>query len=218
MLASAMALLACASPNLYATARTTPPGKVAFTVAPEAIGIVVDDDSKDPDSWHETGFAPVLPSYRVRVGLAERLDAAVVLGPVSAGGELKYNFLKSPLVDLALAPGYQWMPGHSTGQGHLLAVPAVVDLNIHRRATVVLTPGVHYAWAQTPYKPTELAGEGASARFGAGLNLRVGSFLALQPELTGSWHLTEQLYGTRYRYSLGLGINFFGLPGFDDVL
>src|SRR5262245_25499766 len=96
----------CPSPNIYGPPRTTPPGEVSHAFAAEGVGFSLTD--------HETGtrvkfFSPTAPSYNLRVGLVERLDFGFRVAQFSSlGADLKWNFVKSETLDLAIDPSIQY--------------------------------------------------------------------------------------------------------------
>lgn len=92
----ALVCTGCPSPNHYGTPRTLPPGKVAHLFAAEAAAY-----------GEGAGFGP---TYGLRVGALDRVDAGVRLGMLSAlGGDLKLNFERSKEFDMAIGLNVQYL-------------------------------------------------------------------------------------------------------------
>ncbi|MGE3673700.1 MAG: hypothetical protein AB7K71_28780, partial [Polyangiaceae bacterium] len=124
---ASLCLTACPNPNLYQTARTTPKGKLGYSVAAEGLGFETKSTDEDTGASvrSETNFVPLPPTFMLRYGLSDELDMGFhVYNFVSPGFDLKYNFLKDA-VDLAIDPGVQVFTGSSGNEdftvlyGHL---------------------------------------------------------------------------------------------------
>ncbi|MEO6576151.1 MAG: outer membrane beta-barrel protein [Polyangiaceae bacterium] len=219
-------LSGCPSPNSYGTPRTVESGKVAHTVALEAIGVsyknpvVAQNGTVTTES--KTVFLPTLPTYQLRLGVADNVDLGFRVSNLSSlGADGKFNFLKSKSFDLALDPGFQWMNilGLNLFYFHL---PLLAGINFSKSVSLVLSPGVLYALAAGTYNNTSsgnsastgYAAGGFLGRMGVGLNIRFSKGFAMQPEFT-VMHAFNDLASNVF--SAGLGFNFGNLPNFDDV-
>jgi hypothetical protein len=217
-------LQGCPSPNIYATARTIPQGKLSHTLAVEGIGFSADspdtDNDGEPDDGSISGFIPsFVPTYQLRYGATDNLELGARIATFATLGlDLKYNFLRDSAIDLAINPSVQAM---SVGVAQLvhLNLPLIIDVNINKTATLVLTPGVmqSLALASVDFDEDGTA-VGTMARAGLGVNLRLGGKFAMQPEVT----FLKPIAGdddnlTTLLYTVGIGFNFVNLPSFDDV-
>ncbi|MEZ4371553.1 MAG: hypothetical protein R3B07_12040 [Polyangiaceae bacterium] len=224
--AASLCLTACPNPNLYQTARTTPKGKLGFTVAAEALGFQADtevvDDNGNYSTEEATHNVPLPPTFQLRYGLSDEVDMGFhVYNFVSPGFDVKYNFMKDA-VDLAIDPGAQVFTG-STGDenfwvvyGHL---PLILDLNFSSSISMVLAPGITYARSSIKNGSdtifTDLnSNSGFIARAGIGLDFRISDGFALHPEVTFLRALNDTNWTT---YVAGLGFNFGKLPSFHDL-
>src|SRR5215207_1572927 len=80
----------CPNPNTYGTPRTTPVGKVQHTVAAEGMSYNIEQGGRT-----DSGTFPNLPSYQLRVGVADTVDiGARITNLTSVGADVKWNFLK----------------------------------------------------------------------------------------------------------------------------
>ena len=221
----------CPSPNLYTTPRTVPKGKVSHTIAAEAVGYHIDvkepegeeyDNTIDRGSW----TSPTIPTYILRVGLAERMDFSFRVNALtSIGLDTKFNFIRSPSFDLAIDPMVQWAFVLDVTHIHL---PLLLGFNVSRDVSVVLTPGVIYGSSGYDFEDDVggdiarvMAADGLHARGGIGINVRVTPKFALQPEVTVIRALEDPGPGSNfdsvYMYVFGVGFNLANLPDFSDV-
>ena len=231
-------LTGCPNPNTYGTARTTPPGKLSFTVAPEALGFrskVRTVDSSGTRTTEEiSGVVPVPPTFQMRLGVADEVDLGFrVNNLASLGFDTKLNFLKGT-VDLALDPGVQWYRltfesasgSESTRQDvnvFYLHGPLLIDFNLSKSVSIVLSPGVVYGIASSDAElisggeddVTSVAtSDGVFARFGIGFDFRFSPGFAMHPEVTAIRSFGDD---PDLIYMAGLGFNFGKLPSFDDL-
>src|SRR6478736_2620588 len=96
----------CPNPNTYGTPRTTPVGKISHTIAMEGFRYSVDDTKNGGTKGDAT--LPNFPTYQLRVGVLDTLDIGARLSNMSSlGADVKWNFLKSDVFDLAIDPGFQ---------------------------------------------------------------------------------------------------------------
>lgn len=223
---ASLCLTACPNPNLYQTARTTPKGKLSYSIAAEALGFQAETSQEDSDgniTKVETNHeVPLPPTFMLRYGASDDVDLGFhVYNLVSPGFDAKFNFLKDA-VDLALAPGVQVYRG-SAGDtdftvlyGHL---PLILDLNFDSSISMVLAPGITYARSSIDTSTDDLltdinSNSGFIARAGVGFDFRVSDGFALHPEVTFLRALDDSNWTT---YVAGLGFNFGRLPSFADL-
>ncbi|MGE0327140.1 MAG: hypothetical protein AB7S68_32760 [Polyangiaceae bacterium] len=221
---ASLCLTACPNPNLYQTARTTPKGKLGYSVAAEGLGFETKSTDEDTGASvrSETNFVPLPPTFMLRYGLSDELDMGFhVYNFVSPGFDLKYNFLKDA-VDLAIDPGVQVFTGSSGDEdftvlyGHL---PLILDLNFSSSISMVLAPGITYARSSIKHGSdtifTDLnSNSGFVARAGIGFDFRISDGFALHPEVTFLRALNDTNWTT---YVAGIGFNFGKLPSFHDL-
>jgi hypothetical protein len=213
--------IACASPNTYGTARTIPKGKVSHTAAVEFIGVNQTTGDTDGDGVVEGGvsvFFPTFPAYQVRYGVSDSVEfGARVASAATVGADLKVNFLRDSVVDLAVDPGFQYLLASEISIGYLY-LPLLIDLNVSEVLSFVLTPGAMFAAGFGGIdNSAEFSNTGPMIRAGLGLNIRPSEKFALQPELTIMKPLDRGDSLTTLIYSAGIGFNFSNLPDFSDV-
>jgi hypothetical protein len=232
-----LALSGCPNPNTYGTARTTPPGKLSFTVAPEALGfrseIRTVDAAGNRTTEEISGVIPVPPTFQMRLGVADEVDLGFrVNNMASLGFDAKLNFLKGA-VDIALDPGVQWYrlsfeSGSASGSASqdvnvfYLHGPLLIDFNFNESVSLVLSPGVVYGVASSDAEfisggeddVTSVAtSDGVFARFGVGFDFRLSPRFALHPEVTAMRSFGDD---PDLIYMAGFGFNFGNLPSFGD--
>jgi hypothetical protein len=230
-------LSGCPNPNTYATARTTPPGKLSFTVAPEALGwrseVQTVDESGNRRTEELSGAVPVPPTFQMRLGVADQVDLGFKVNNLaSLGFDAKYNFLKGA-VDIALDPGIQWYrlsfesasASGTTSEDinvFYLHGPLLIDFNFNEIVSLVLSPGVVYGIASSDAAlisggesdvKSVATSDGVFARFGVGLDFRLSPRFALHPEITVIRNFGDE---ADLIYMTGLGFNFGNLPSFAD--
>lgn len=221
--ASALAFLpGCPNPLNYGTPRTTPKGEISHTVALEGVGVSAKDGATGTTVG---GFAPNLPTYEIRIGLADWVDLGVRLANLTTlGVDGKLNFVKTKHVDVAAAPGFQlfYFSADSGGTkstlvGSYFHVPVLVGFNIAEPFSIVLYPGITYGVASSSAD----SGSGASAaqgstglllRGGIGFNIRIGKGFAIHPEFAFSRGLEDDQGDVVTLYNFGLGFKFGKLP------
>ncbi|HLK88728.1 MAG TPA: hypothetical protein VKZ18_02475 [Polyangia bacterium] len=222
-------LTGCPNPNTYTTPRTIGSGNIQHSLAAEAWGFSIPASSAYSTGETLSATFPTLPTYTLRIGLGDSWEIAARLANMSSlGGEIKWNFLRSGTLDLAIDPSIQYFhlsvsdsnnsnTSLSVGYLHL---PILVGINFSRAVSLVLTPGVTYGFASATDSSTTSgtnqaeATTGAIARFGIGFDFRMTSSFALHPEITFLRGLgTEQTI----LYMFGLGFNFGSMPNYDDV-
>jgi len=211
------ALTGCPSPNIYGTPRTVAPGETTHTFAFEA------NHYSGDYPLTTSRLEPSMPvTYMLRAGMAEQIDVGVRLGSLSSiGADVKGNFLRSKMVDLAVNPAVQMLPllgDHGHGMVYT-EVPLLVGINFSRSATLVASPGFTYI---APFDSiahesdrVHILGEGGMrGRLGLGFNMRFSKFFALQPEVTTIRKFDET---KAMIIAVGLGFSLGKLPSFDDV-
>jgi|JI10StandDraft_1071094.scaffolds.fasta_scaffold479386_2 hypothetical protein len=204
----------CPSPSIYGTARTLPRGTVQHTLAAEVIGAV----------GNGTAVFPTLPTYQLRLGLADNVDLGFRLGNiVSPGVDVKINFVRGAF-DLAIDPGIQGMYLATSDEGAgfvYLNLPLILGFNLSRSFSILATPGVAYAagFGTTSSSSggstsaTTYNGTGFMPRFGVGLNIRVNNSFAIQPEWTGYYFVDS----SAVLFTFGIGFTFGAQPDFSDI-
>ncbi len=214
------ALTGCPNPNTYGTPRTTPKGKISHTLAAEGYGFSYDDPDNDISG---SATVPTLPTYQLRYGIVDEVDfGARVANMTSLGADVKWNFVRSPVVDLAVDPGVQYYNiTINDSSTHVLYLhgPVLVGVNIAEPVSVVLSPGVTYGVVSTTLETTEdddvaSTSDGVMARLGVGFDFRVSRSFALHPEITFMKSFRDD---GLLLYTFGLGLNFGSLPSFADT-
>ncbi|MBP6832919.1 MAG: hypothetical protein KA978_19180 [Deltaproteobacteria bacterium] len=207
----------CPSPSIYGTARTIPQGTIQHTLAAEVIGAA---------GSGATFVYPTLPTYQMRIGLADNVDLGLRLGNLTMpGADVKINFVRGAF-DLAIMPGVQAIYGAvgDVGGGILyLNLPLVLGFNLSRNFSLIATPGVAYGYAggsdgsrsssSGGSSPDTYRGSGFIPRLGVGANIRLNNTFSIQPEFTG-------LYSTdtsALLFTFGLGFVFGAQPDFSDI-
>jgi hypothetical protein len=218
----------CPNPNLYGTPRTVPAGKVAGFAALEGVGwsvktkpIVPENDTWTPDNTYSQLY-PMAPSFGGRVGIVDRFDIGFRLsGFTTPGADLKWNFLRTDVLDLAADAGIEYAPLLAT-RVHL---PLLVGLNFSEKVSLVLLPGVMYGMSNlddrfggdtSTFRTVASAG-GWYGRLGVGLNVRFNKKMALQPEVTFVKAFKQEedpFFASVLVYNVGLGISFGNLPDY----
>lgn len=236
-LGTALVLTGCPNPQTYGTPRTTPKGKVTHTVAPEVLMVTGNATTTevDPTTGATTTdeepvsvTVPIPPSYKLRVGVADRVDIGVSVPNMSSlGADVKVNPVRGDF-DLAVDPGVQWFgvnAGDASFNVFYLHLPLMLGINFSPDTTLVLTPGVLYSAVMTSADDVAVDGEdavyrssGLAARFGVGFQYRVSPKFALHPEVTGIRGLTGDYGETEGTIVLfGLGFNIANMPDYSDV-
>lgn len=219
--ATTMGLASCASPNIYGTARTVPKGTISHTIAAEGIGAVVQrEDATTGETSGASGFLPAFPAYQARFGINDEMDLGARFASLGTLGiDFKYNFLRSPALDLALDPGIQsfFVKGGDSAFGlAYFYLPLLVDINLSKHVSLVFTPGAMVASAFGAVDmDSKFAATGVMLRAGAGVNFRISERFALQPEVTVI-KPSEGESLTSILYSAGIGFNFGALPTFGE--
>lgn len=229
--AALLALLAagCPSPGTYGTPRTIEPGTVSHTVSLDVVGVA---GAKGGDA------APPVPSYTARIGLANRLDLGVrAAGFTSAATDLKWNFVRTRVFDVAIDPGSQWLYDRANDVHYFyLNAPLMLGFNLRDDLTLVFVPAFALqattrdtlapcpvplppATQQTPPCGSEvtrwLGPTAPIVRAGLGLSWRMFRDFAVQPEVT----VSRQLGGwDGWIVTGGLGVSFLNLPRYDDFV
>jgi hypothetical protein len=218
----------CPNPNTYGTPRTIPAGKIAHTVAAEFIGYratrrdvyVSESEPRDVGAT-----IPVMPSYMLRVGIADRFDFGFrAANFTSLGIDLKANFVRTPSFDLAIDPMVQWA-GILVDSTHY-HFPLLIGINLSDAFSIVATPGIMYATSSLD-KTKDLAAvaqlmgtTGLSMRFGLGFDARVSPKFAVHPEVTLLRALNppkDTEFENVTIFVFGVGFNLGRLPDYSDV-
>jgi len=215
---------ACSVPRAYQSPRTTPRGLISHSLAVEAgQGFFEQDEREEETLTAPEGHNPA--TYTIRVGLAERWEAAGSAGLGLWASEVKWNFLRTVPIDAAVAPRAQYYePLVFDGEPRTLltlSLPAPVGFNVSREFSIIATPALAYAAGRRPgttdedtttTAPTmmERALVGALA---VDLQLRPHSRLAFQPGVT----MLRRFDNGEVRWQVGVAFNFGRLPFYGDV-
>lgn len=209
-------LVGCASPNLYATPRTTPAGGFSHTVAAEGVAV----GSRD---WKLPPGVPTLPTYQLRHGLGDTVDVGLrVANALTFGADLKWNPIRGA-IDFAVAPGVETSPAGDDGPWVRGRLPLILGENVSDSVSLVQMVGIHASAGRAAGQPGRggsLPLDGAEARAQSdpplggeaslGINIHASDGFALQPEVG----LLFVPWSEEYFLSFGLGFNFGDLPSF----
>ena len=208
--------MGCPSPSIYGTARTIPRGTIQHTLAVEMIGAA--------GSGYSAAI-PNLPTYQLRLGLADNVDLGIRLSNLSLPGvDVKINFVRGAF-DLSIVPGVQaiYAAIGDRGGGILYAnLPLVLGFNLSRSFSLIATPGIAYGSAFDQRSRTSsgsstsystYSGSGVIPRLGAGANIRINNTFALQPEFTAYYNVDNSVA----IFTFGLGFLFGAQPDFSDI-
>lgn len=208
----------CPNPNTYGTPRTTPVGKISHTIAAEGISYSVDDTKHGGLAGNAT--VPTLPTYQLRIGALDTLDIGARISNLSSfGADVKWNFIKSDVFDMAIDPGFQLLHASTGGVAYTesyVHAPLILGINAADTVTIVPTVGVTYGFSSAT-----VSGDGASAaasidglmfRGGLGFNFRISPKFAMQPEVTYLKWLNKAEDPDISWVVFGLGFNFGNLP------
>jgi hypothetical protein len=217
--AAAAMLTGCPNPNTYGTPRTTPPGKISHSVAAEAWGFKATDGATDAEV---SAVVPVPPTYTLRVGLADPVDIGVrVANMTSLGADVKWNFIKGDVFDMALDPGFQWYSisvGEVSTNVIYLNGPLLLGFNLDDSISLVLTPGVTYGLVSADItsdgNEAGATSDGMLGRLGLGFDFRISDGFAIHPEITFLKTLSNPDNDDVLMYTFGVGFNFGKLPHF----
>jgi hypothetical protein len=223
--ALATLLVGCPNPNTYGTPRTTPKGEVLHTIAAELNRESAVFTARPPGlpshPQTETQTYPMLPTYQFRGGLADRVDVGVRLTNLSGiGADVKWNFLRTKVVDLAIDPGvhaHVFLYGHTLKPkpGLYMHLPLLLGLNFGERVTLVLfggpAVGVSSGSIQDNERVLSGAPQGAAVHGGVGVQLRTSKKFAIHPEISAT------RFDSRVENLIvvfGVGFLFGGLPSY----
>jgi hypothetical protein len=215
----------CPNPNTYGTPRTTPAGRVQHTLAVEGIGLKFDQPVARSDGSTGTrsdgATLPNLPSYQLRVGVADEVDIGVkVLNMSAIGADVKWNFIKGDTFDMAAVPGFQVLhysvnnAGFTQFYGNL---PLLFGINVSDAVTIVPSAGVTYSLSSGSASDNDgnsaaFSEGGLWLRGGIGFNFRISPKFAMHPEITFLKNLPDENEIDALLYTFGLGFNFGALP------
>jgi hypothetical protein len=223
----------CPNPQIYGTPRTTPVGKVQHTVAVEGFGFNIKyptpattpGNPPPPTRQSDSGTLPNLPTYQLRVGVADTVDIGVRISNLtSVGADVKWNFIKGDTFDMAAVPGFQVFHISASGGGEVSGytqfyanLPLVFGINVSDAVTIVPTAGITYG-ANSASVVSDDSNSAASSvdgimlRGGLGFNFRISPKFAMQPELTVLKFMNKSEDPSVLLYLFGLGFNFGALP------
>lgn len=164
------------------------------------------------------------PSYQLRLGVVDTVDIGVRLAHVSSLGlDVKWNFVKTDLFDMAVDPSIQvwYFDSCSTdGDPHAQVygnLPLLFGINVNDSLSIVPTLGITYGCASRTTlfgnSPSDDANiRGVMGRGGLGLEFRVSHRFGLHPELTYLRYLGPDSKPAISWMVFGLGLNFGALP------
>jgi hypothetical protein len=228
---AAAALCGCPNPNSYGTPRTTPPGKISHSIAIEGYGYagptgVTDNPNTEEDESTVGGFLPTLPSYQIRIGVAEPFDIGVHLHNLTSfGADFKFNPVRGVgggIFDFAIDPAIQYIYFSVNNTSFHIAyfhAPLMFGINATDWFTIVLTPGITYGLiagdGQLAGENSATYADGVIFRGTVGFQFRVSKGFAIHPEFSLMKGLAAgNNAGTVY--TAGIGFNFGTLPGYED--
>lgn len=220
--ATAALCTGCPNPQTYGTPRTTPAGKIQHSVAAEAWGYSAHDAQTNTDAG---GVLPTVPTYTLRVGVADTVDIGARISNLSSiGADVKWNFVKSEVFDMAVDPGFQFFHLSTSAGGTsssfsviYLNAPLMFGINVSDSVSIVPTAGITYGWASASVSSDDAADSasgttGIMLRPGLGFNFRISERFALHPEVTFLKTLKGSDDDSALLYIFGLGFNFGNLP------
>ena len=207
----------CPSPNSYGTPRTIPARRFSQTIAAE----VVNARGVSTTGTSFTRTLPSTPTYQLRYGVSDRVDIGVRLAHMSTlGGDVKWNFVRSHRVDVAIDPGIQMMVSPVLGTTAFVTyfnAPVLFGFNVTRKVTLVPTVGLTYSVSSDALPGTDIRSAsgttGGLARLGFGVNLHLRDRFSIQPEVT---YLRNFDTATRAFVIFGIGMSFGKLPDYDS--
>ena len=208
-------LASCANVSSYSTPRTIPAGEGQGTLALEGEAVA--------GSGRGAAVYPTGATYIYRYGVADRTDVGFRVGNFTALGiDAKENFLRGR-IDLAVDPSAQWYGGLSADLDvprFLFDIPLIAAYNFSESTSLVVSPGVSFltGWgdpgSNTMPRALQSTQRGVYGRLGIGVNFRVLSAWALQPEVTA---MREVAGGDAFILTGGLGITYGYLPSYEDL-
>lgn len=149
--ASSLVLFGCVNPNTYTTPRTIGSGRFQGSVAGEAWGSYTPASSNDQTAETRSGPSLTPPTVTVRLGLGDSCEiGARVSNMSSLGGDIKWNPFRSRAIDLAIDPAFQISEvsaeDGTTETLSFLHVPLLVGVNLSRKVSLILTPGISWGF------------------------------------------------------------------------
>lgn len=197
-----------------------------WQVAPEVIGVSYDVTTTNGNGMttktNESGFAPMVPSFGVRIGLVDGIDIGLRLQNLdSIGADGKFRLVKGRF-DLALDPGLQgyYVSINSTGLGVIyLHAPVLLGFNVSENVSIILSPGVTFSVASANVANGSGVTGAATAtgfmgRLGLGFDFRVTSRFAIHPEVTVLKQFGD---ANGLIYVGGVGFNIGAQPDYSDL-
>jgi hypothetical protein len=164
-------------------------------------------------------------TYTLRVGIDERWEAAGSAGLGLWASEVKWNFLRSAVLDAALAPRVQYFEplvfSGSPGRQVMISFPVPLGLNVNREVSLIAAPTVAYAAGYVPAETTEDSEVLSPAQHQRGLVGALAFDLQARPHSRIAFHpgvtVYRNLVSGEVRWQFGIAVNFGRLPGYGDV-
>jgi hypothetical protein len=217
----------CLNPNTYGTPRTTPVGEVQQTLAFEVVSYrAVSRFEGTSQSQTEAGNTPLAPTYALRYGLSETLDIGGRFGNFSSlGTDLKWNFFKTDVIDVALDPGvtsfvvFDGIGGDGANVHVYANAPLLFGINPGPELTIAPSVGLGYGLntneqAFNNSQEAIAATEALLLQAGLGLDFRLSSYFAIHPEMSVIRRLSGPAGSAMIWYTFGLGFSWGALPNY----
>jgi hypothetical protein len=200
-------------------------GKLQHTVAAEGIGLNFERPEADSNGnvrqVSDGATLPNFPSYQLRIGVADEVDVGVrFLNMSSLGADVKWNFIKSDVFDMAVVPGFQafYFSSNNTGFTQFYGnLPLLFGINVADTVSLVPSAGVTYSLSSgsaddNSGNSAAFSEGGVWLRGGLGFNFRISPKFAIHPEVTFLKNLPDDNEVDALLYIFGLGFNFGTLP------
>lgn len=226
----------CLNPNTYGTPRTTPVGQVQQSLAAELVSYrAVTPEGPGTLGRTDAGNTPVAPSYAFRVGVTDRLDIGGRIANASAlGVDVKWNFLRSEVLDVAIAPGAQafivWGGAGAGVYTHVYSnLPLMFGINASPDFTIAPSVGLGYGFNSSDSLSYNNAEERTSSteallfQAGLGLDFRISPRFAVHPEMSmltrasGAAGAAGAAGAEMRWYTFGVGFKWGVLPSYGQV-
>ena len=188
----ALVATGCLNPNLYTSPRAIPAGRSTIVLAPQ----IVQQTKRTQNYGAALGL---------RLGVMPRLDVGMRLNFGSLGADIKWNAIRTQLFDLALNGGVEVLP-----YAYYAHVPILMGFNVADHITLLPNTGMTFGAGDQPepfgqFSTTDPVVGGSPVpagspfvRGGLGIQLRMTSTFAVQPEVTALYYLGAHPYVRNY--------------------